>query len=719
MYQTYIPAEGVLSQDKFLMLVASLLDDSWLIQNNQNVYYYNVPAGFDIEVSSFYEGEKLPQNKRAVMYIWQFGIWNYVTTGRTWDEFISFMNVLKRILGLSESKRLIVYVHNLPYEFQFIRKRFTWDKVFLLSERKPVYAHTNGIEFRCSLKLSGGKSLEAVGKDLKLYKVAKLVGNLNHNLVRTPLTPMSDKELKYCENDVRVLLSYIQEKIEYDGNITLIPLTNTGYVRNYCRKECYRRWKKYRRIMDSLQLEPNEFSQLRRAFQGGFTHANAHYSRKVLRNVASHDFTSSYPAVMVLEKFPMSSATLIDHDITEDELAHLLLTKCCLFDIELWGVTAIRHQEHPISYSKCRSISGYTTENGRVIMADYLKTTITEQDFFIYLEFYTWDYMTISNLRVYEKQYLPKQFIMAILELYKKKTVLKGIKGEELNYLIIKGMLNAGYGMTVTNPVRDILEYLDDKYTTDKPNLEKAISKYNKSLKRFLFYPWGVWVTAYARANLFSGIIALGDDYLYSDTDSLKSINTERHADYFKQYNASIKRKIAKVSEHYNIPVDYFSPCNQDGEVQTIGLWDYEGTYDKFKTIGAKRYITMRFNPKQDDIIKFYESGMKIEITNKWFTVTVAGTNKKKTMEYLIKSGDIFNNFDDGMTVPKEYSGRLVMTYIDFETRGTVVDYLGKPYNYYELTSIHMEPTEYKLSMTEDYIKYLEGFKDIEMGYDI
>ena len=687
---------GLLSQTEFLIKVNELLSSDWLVRDNKRVEYYNVPAGFDIEVSSFYQGEKKPENKRGIMYIWQFGIFNLVTTGRTWKEFEVLISMLQKILSLDENRRLVVYVHNLPYEFQFIRKHFDWDEVFILTERKPVYATTGGIEFRCSLKLAGGKALANVAKDLQKYKVEKAVGNLDYEQIRTPLTPLTEKELLYCENDIRVILCYIQEKIEQDGDITKIPLTNTGYVRNYCRKECYSRWKPYRKVMESLTLEADEYSQLKRAFQGGFTHANAHYVGKVLDKVGSHDFTSSYPAVMVLEKFPMEKAEYISNGINESELMELLITRCCLFDIEIWGLMPKLFHEHPISRYKCPVCENAIVDNGRIVMAEHIITTITEQDFFVYTEFYTWDRIEIKNLRTYQKNYLPKNFVQSVLNLYEKKTVLKDVKGEEINYMISKNMTNASYGMMVTDPIRDELMYSDNTFYTIPKNIAEGIDKYNTNIRRFLFYPWGVWVTAYARANLFSGIIEIGDDYVYSDTDSIKSINTERHEDYFNSYNAQILDKIELASQYQNIDKSKFAPYTKKGKQKIIGVWDDEGVYDKFKTLGAKRYLTMK----------------GVQSTEPEYMITLAGSNKKKTMEYLVGTGDPFGNFTDGLSIPPENSGRLILSYIDNETTGTIVDMFGVPYEYHELSSIHMEKSEYNLSMSEEFVRYLEGLRD-------
>ena len=687
---------GLLSQTEFLIKVNELLSSDWLVRDNKRVEYYNVPAGFDIEVSSFYQGEKKPENKRGIMYIWQFGIFNLVTTGRTWKEFEVLISMVQKILSLNENRRLVVYVHNLPYEFQFIRKHFDWDEVFILTERKPVYATTGGIEFRCSLKLAGGKALANVGKDLQKYKVEKAVGNLDYEQIRTPLTPLTEKELLYCENDIRVILCYIQEKIEQDGDITKIPLTNTGYVRNYCRKECYSRWKPYRKVMESLTLEADEYSQLKRAFQGGFTHANANYVGKVLDKVGSHDFTSSYPAVMVLEKFPMAKAEYISNGINESELMELLITRCCLFDIEIWGLMPKLFHEHPISRYKCPVCENAIVDNGRIVMAEHIITTITEQDFFVYTEFYTWDRIEIKNLRTYQKNYLPKNFVQSVLNLYEKKTVLKDVEGEEINYMISKNMINAAYGMMVTDPIRDELMYSDNTFYTIPKNIAEGIDKYNTNIRRFLFYPWGVWVTAYARANLFSGIVEMGDDYVYSDTDSIKSINTERHEDYYNSYNAQILYKIELASQYHNLDKSLFAPYTKKGKQKIIGVWDDEGVYDKFKTLGAKRYLTMK----------------GVQLTEPKYMITLAGSNKKKTMEYLVGTGDPFGNFTDGLSIPPENSGRLILSYIDNETSGTVVDMFGVPYEYHELSSIHMEKSEYNLSMSEEFVRYLEGLRD-------
>lgn len=676
---------GMIPRSEFLGRLSTA--DFPIVTKNKDTSYYNIPAAFDIEVSSFYERA----HKRSCMYIWQFGIYNLVTYGRTWEEFESLIQEVQHILNTYQSKRLVVYVHNLAYEFQFIRKHFEWDKIFFLDERKPVYCLTNGIEFRCSLKLAGGRSLEAVGKELQRYKVEKAVGKLDYSKMRHSQTPLSTQELLYCENDIRVLLSYIQEKIEDDGDITKIPLTNTGYVRQYCRKNCKRKWRQYRSLMSELTMDPLEYSQLEQAFQGGFTHANAHYVNKVLTGVTSFDIRSSYPAVMVLEQFPMSKCRVIDGQISVDEFHDLLSNYCCMFDLVLHNVIPRLFQDHPISRSKCWLFKCGSTDNGRVVTAEELGITVTEQDYYIYHEFYDWDEMEVSNVRVYEKGPLPTPLVDSILDLFENKTKLKGEVGFELEYTISKNMINAAFGMMVTNPLRDEYLYEDDEFSTKQIDVSSGLDKYNKSMNRFLFYPWGVWVTAYARANLFSAIIEFGKDHVYSDTDSEKGLNAQKHRGYFDRYYQDIMDKIERASRFHHIPVERFMPKTPKGVPQVIGTWNDEGEYDYFKTLGAKRYLV--------------QSNGELE-------VTLAGSNKKKTTEFLSLKKNPFDVFSVDMVIDAEHAGRLILNYIDSETSGSLVDWTGISADYHELSSIHAENSEYHLTMSKEFDDYLKGLKD-------
>lgn len=679
-------------------ILSTRVDENQLVnKSGGKIQVYNIPCAFDIESTSFYyNGEK-----QAIMYEWTLGINGAVIIGREWKEFLQCIDIMQEYLHLSEDKRVIIYIQNFSFEFQFFRKMFDWLQVFSIDTRKPIFAlSSKGVEFRCSYLLSG-YSLAKIGENLHTYKCKKMVGDLDYTLLRHSKTPLTEKEIKYCENDVRVIMSYIQECIEKDGDITKIPYTKTGYVRNYCRKNCYyssnshkktdKKYNNYRDLMLSLTLTEDEYLQLKRAFQGGFTHANANFSGKHLNGVTSYDFTSSYPAVMVMEKFPMSKGRTIKIN-TNDELLNYLKNYCCLFDIEFFNLESCTFVEHPLSFSHCCNTETVIVDNGRVVSAKKATTTITEQDFFVYKKFYTWEKARIYNFRIYKKGYLPTDFVKSVLKLYSDKTTLKDVDGKEVDYLHSKEMVNSCYGMTVTDICRDDVNYIENEWNKEKPNIEIAIDKYNKSKKRFLFYPWGVWITAYARKNLFTGIYEFGEDYVYSDTDSVKGLNAEKHKLYIEKYNDSVIKKMENAMEYHGLPLNSFRPKTINGIEKPLGVWDFDGFYDDFKTLGAKRYITVK---------------------NGKISFTVSGVNKKSAIPYLQKKYNdvdkIFNAFDDGMYIPANFTGKNTHTYIDESQTGTITDYLGNTIEYHELTGVHLEKTDFTLSLSDEYINYLTG----------
>lgn len=658
----------------------------------------NVPCSFDIETTSFYEGDE----KRATMYVWQFGYNGYVTMGRTWGEFLSFMRRVSSQLELSADRRLVVYVHNLGFEFQFMRKWFRWEKVFSNDLRTPIYAISSlGIEFRDSLILSG-YSLAKLSDELTKYKVEKLVGDLDYSKPRTTQTPLTEAEIGYCVNDVLVVMAYIQELIERNGNISNLPLTKTGFVRKAAKAKCLRIGRNpnrhYRRMIADLTINNLiEFDTMHRAFQGGFTHANAIYSGKTIQDVTSYDFTSSYPTVMLTEKFPMSRGRLVRVE-SQEHFDRLMRDYCCIFDIEIWGLRPTVLADSPISASKCSGLVDAQINNGRVFKAAHLFTTITNVDYQVYKRFYSWDSIRVNNVWVYKRDYLPKELIKFIIELYQQKTELKGVEGKEVEYMQAKAMINSVYGMSVTNPMKEDVVYSDGVWGVEPEtpeSREEKLYKYNHDEKRFLFYPWGVFVTAYARANLFGGILEYGVDYVYSDTDSIKVLNAAEHEGYIQRYNRTVMRKCRDMCEHYGLPVDSLSPKTIEGAEKPIGVWDCEGTYTMFKTLGAKRYMTLKDGK---------------------LSLTVAGLNKKAAVPYLLETygsvANVFAHFSNTLQVPPNHTGKLLHSYIDEPYSGCLVDYTGKVAPYKELSSLHLEPTGYTLAIGLSYLLFIQGMRE-------
>jgi hypothetical protein len=377
----------------------------------------------------------------------------------------------------------------------------------------------------------------------------------------------------------------------------------------------------------------------------------------------------------------------------KEEFEYNLENYCCMFTATFYNIESKELFEDYISRSHCIDVGdNIQNNNGRVVKADMLTITITEQDFMIIKRMYSWDKMEIDEFRRYKKGYLPTEFVEAIIKLYEDKTKLKDVKGKEAEYMMAKSNLNSLYGMTVTDIIRDDVYYSDGEWQTESPDLASAIKRYNNSMSRFMFYPWGVWVTAYARVNLWTGIISAGNDYVYSDTDSLKMVNGSEHSEYIEQYNEMITDKIQDAMEYHHIDFERTKPKTIEGKEKPIVVWDYEGHYSRFKTLGAKRYML--------------EENGKLRIT-------VAGLGKKVALDYILSQDiDAFDFFSNNMYIPKGYAGKMIHTYIDMPSHGIVKDYLGNYGEFNELSSLYMEPADYSLSIGREYAKFLFSVKE-------
>ena len=668
-------------------MTAIKYNDNDLVKSKKELFL-NKPIAFDIETSSTYvKGDKF-----AFMYCWCLNVDGSIIRGRTWQEFQDIIKSWEKY-----NFNIIIYVHNLPYEFQFLRKLFNITDVFATDIRKVLKCKiSKNVILKDSLILSGMK-LETLAKNLT-KPMKKLVGDLDYNLVRTPITPLTDKEWGYVEEDVNIVVEYIREQIELYDNITKIPLTNTGRVRNYLKELClyggkkgHRRLsnqaKEYKKLMNILTLEVDEFRLLRSAFQGGFTHANYNYTNEVVKDVDSNDLTSSYPTVMLSERFPMSKGQPFGRK-TLQEITEINKNFLTVFTLKMTNVLSKIEFENYFSVSKVKG-TNIVENNGRVYSADELTTSITSIDLEIILKCYSFDTFEVVGGYAYKQDYLPQSFLEGVLKLYKDKTELKGIEGKEKEYLLFKGMLNACFGMMVTNFAKRDFIYTDDWAQDFSKSLEDKVETENTSKSRFLFYGWGVFVTAYARRNVWSAILELKDDYIYSDTDSVKYINREKHLDYFQRYNENIKRKLINCLEYRKIPTDYLNPKNKHGVACWLGLWDYEGHYEQFKTLGAKRYLVKK---------------------NGKFVLTCAGLSKKQGVDYITKQENPFDFFNDNMYIPKEYTGKMTHTYIDSYQHYKIFDYLGQGCYVESYSSIHLESCEFTLSLSEKYVDFIKSY---------
>ena len=564
------------------------------ITKSDEYYYLEDFATFDIE--SYTLRTDPPQ---GYMYIWQACIFGVCVYGRTWREFISLLNILETEYELDDHHRMVIYVHNLSYEFQFMRnfinKSYALTNVFATEKRKVLKAIFECFEFRCSYRLSNMSLAKFCETEKGRY--VKGVGDLNYHKLRTPTTYLDDVEMSYCIADTIGLYYAIHSLMEHEQDtLATIPMTNTGYIRRYCRRGCRNNGHRgstsvYRKIFMSCKIDSEVYGLLKECGRGGDTHANRWYSGQIIKDVDSYDSQSDYPAMMLLRKYPMSK--FIEYGAIDDmnEFYSLLSSRACLFRLKLKNVRCKESFPSPyIPKSKCMVING-TFDNGRVLTADMLCITVTDIDYRIIEDCYEFDDLTIDKMMVANYGYLPTQLTNSVLHFFEQKTRLKGqikrstskAEKENLEYLYAKSKnrLNSIFGMCYTDPVHDTIELVDGEWKSACADIDESLEKFYRSKNSFLNYQWGVWVTAHAREHLHKFSKRCCKNELYRDTDSCKGFDFDVNEVY--KFNAEV---IAQCEERG-------AYANDNGNRYYLGIFENETekeSYHEFKTLGAKKY---------------------------------------------------------------------------------------------------------------------------------
>lgn len=524
--------------------------------------YLDLVTAFDIETTNI---DDLDQ---AVMYIWQFQITDEDTIiGRSWEEFRQLCRILSEYAG---DNFIIVYVHNLSFEYQFIKSIIHIDTCFAMDNRKILKCVSQQLEFRCSY-LHSNMSLDRYLANMGVPD--RKVKGFDYDKKRYPWTPLTDEELHYCINDVKGLVEAIKIEMKKDGdNLYSIPLTSTGYARRDAKEVLGG----YRRYIKPMLPDLEVFHALRSAFRGGNTHANRHNVNIIHKAeeglpILSYDISSSYPAVMMTERFP-GQFYKQDPDLLWLFLKH---GQACLMHIRLHDVhLLVESFGCPyIPKAKCEWIIGGIYDNGRVLECQDCEMYITEVDFSILCREYRFEYQ-ILELWTANKRKLPKKFRDMLMDQYRKKTELKGVD----DYLCqkYKGRFNSNYGMMVQNPCKPewILTEDGSLALDDTKPVEVLIDEYQK--KGWLPYQWGVWVCAYARLKLEDGLHTIPyDSFLYCDTDSIKFVG-----DY--------KDNFEKLNENYHH--EELSAIDGKGRKHYLGVFEPDEEYSRFITLGAKKY---------------------------------------------------------------------------------------------------------------------------------
>ena len=718
-------------------------------RTSKHTFILNIPAGFDIETTSGKNG--------AYMYKWQMVFGEYLISGRTWDEWMSVMEAIQRAYNFrtdlipvgkkvhTEVHTFILWIANQGYEYQFLCKR-TWNgnpivcidmkndttDVFADGMRRPLKTMLSFVGDRLgsitvydALKFS--TSLAQLAKDYGTTKKKKktladgtVVSDLDYSIPRNSMTPLNNEEEEYCDADVAILYEwacfYLNAYLEQND---IAPMTSTGIIRYAVTENYDAMVKDHRKVMN---LHP-QFDEYIRAvthlYRGGFTYANRAKAGKELEGVVGKDFTSSYPACMLQEKFP--STPFMSKTIKGVDELDKLDGKAWYADFEFTdliikeGVSVeslFKCHEWNGNAAKTKKVTGCVIDNGKVAYAKHITVTLCEYDWDTYKKFYEYGTVKVSKLMVADKDYLPDWFTDIIKFYYKQKDFLKnnGQKGTTA-YALAKAIVNGLYGLTVQKVHFDTVvfdendmwkvQHLDYNNPQHRSTME---DKYNKTIGRDWFSRkahkgipkvvlspyWGIWCTAIARNRILNAINELGADFVYCDTDSVYYQNEEDHQDFFDTWNRDIH--------------DWNDANLKDSEFHTLGDFDPVELDDNdapdvykynFMTLGAKRYIKYTEDKLHATIAGLPHGSLQRRAKKE------VGDDPVKQVEWMK------DNFKNGMKIAAEEALKNAHDYIDEATDEAITDPYGNTEIMHEESSILIHPIEFTLKLDPEYAEYI------------
>ena len=664
--------------------------------------YMKIACAFDIETTSYYSAKY--DKDLACMYIWQLALNKDTIIGRTWEEFKELIEILSdhaaRFDGI-----ILCLIQNLSFEFQFMKSLFNWNKnkegypdIFAKDDRTILYAKYKNIEFRDTLALTG-MSLSRYQKNYNL-SVGKLSGDLDYAPYRHYKTPVTNRELAYCINDVQVLSDFFYKYLlpEYIRLGIKIPLTSTGIVRADIKAEFMEipkeeRKKLLNRINNAQPTEPVYKLWRNFLFRGGLVHASTIACNYLWEDeFGSLDLKSAHPGQMLSKKFPWKYNRRNKSDFPK------ILEQARSGDYGFFGVfvfTKIRSSGYHSLESKNKIIEASPDavyENGRLVYASRIKVCLIEQDFFNYEDLYEWEAYDVRVIYQAKLDYLPDYVRKVVCKYFQVKETSTGVERN-----LAKRKVNGIFGMAATSlPEHEVVFNPE----TNEMELSAQARSYEDLTRYLIMLPqWAIQIAAYTRRDIVKSIKACGFDSIYYDTDSNKIMNYEKHKDWFDKFNEE-RRELNLRCNTFDYDKKYF---------ERIGCFELEYIGKRFKVLGCKRYLVTHDDKTQVTIAGCVKGSFE-EYVEKIFresrnipTEEKLDSDKKKELEDLI-----YEMFTDDLRLPPGDSKKKTTVYYDQAFEDSLTDYFGQTEEIKEGSCVAIIDIPFTMSMEEDFINRIE-----------
>lgn len=385
-----------------------------------------------------------------------------------------------------------------------------------------------------------------------------------------------------------------------------------------------------------------ELDLLLNVYKASFVYSNPNYFNTTVNNVYSYDIKSSHSGIYLRKKYPYGNGELVEdlHEIFDT------MNKDYYAWIGEFEIIGLREKIKDFPWDM-RNF-GFQDKKGNWVIK------LTNVHWKVFKNIYGADHLIPLKFVRYRQKNLVKDYIKMINELYQEKEHYKKTSNDEFVKSLFKLRTELPYGQSIKNPVyytAVVYDELEDTFIIDRlvpPTFEETIDR----LKKYaLPFQYGIWTAAYSWAEEVEMITKIGlDKVIYGDTDSVKFIG-EEGISVIKEHNKEIDQEFKTVINKYYMK----------GEIdEKVGRWHDDGFNISFKTLGLKRYLSLKENKK--------------------IKVTCAGAMISTLQKYFENSANPFDEFEKDMSIEGIYKH----IYIDREKKTVDVYFM----NYLEEVAI-------------------------------
>ena len=337
-------------------------------------------------------------------------------------------------------------------------------------------------------------------------------------------------------------------------------LTASGNAFNDLKKRCFSNKdgnfaeKNFRERFPELNKDVHDF--VFKSFQGGLCLYNKKYEGQNYVVGRAYDVNSMFSSIMIQEDMPYGKETYFKGKYVAREYNKLSgkIKNRLYFQRVKIGHMVVKEGGFPVIKNQMREGLRLALGFSKYINnAKNVELVLNSIDLEILFDNYDVTDIEYVDGYYFEKRRGERFFGKYINHWMKKKIEAK----TPFERMVAKQFLNSSYGKFVTKTEKVSYEYveIDGEY--------KRARNFQTNSMPSVYAPVGAYITSYARKRLLDAIKQQGDNFIYSDTDSIY-----------------VKNKAVGI----------------DVDATELGKWKCEFAFNKFNILGKKQYCVQKAN---------------------------------------------------------------------------------------------------------------------------